>query len=78
MEPEVQVHDGLPTVVIEEHHSCSHSHSSIEDQARNAKDPAEAADTVDNAMKALNMTRKAEKQTYEAVRETPYMAGKRS
>jgi hypothetical protein len=79
MKPGPQDYDGLQTVVTEEQHWYNHSRrSDTADQVHNVTVREVAADMVDNAMKVQDRIRKAEKQTYEVVNETPDMAETRS
>lgn len=74
----MQIHDGLQTVVIEGHHSDSHSRSGTADPVRNVKVLAEAAGMVGSAMRVQDTTRKAEKQTCAVARANPGMVETRS
>ena len=79
MKPGPQDYDGLQTVATGEQHWYNHSRrSDTADQVHNVTVREVAAGMVDSAMKVQDMIRKAEKQTYEVVNETPGMAETRS
>jgi hypothetical protein len=75
---EARDHGDLQTEAIEEHRSRNCSYSGTVDLAHSVEDLEVAADMTGNVRKVQGMSRKAAKQTCEAVRESPCMAETRS